>query len=258
MAIGVKNGWNDMPKPPQKYDWKLQLKKAQGKNIFNDKVAQIQHILKEEDMTGIIKKGYMKVLMNIPPSTLGYTKNECIVSWKSAAMTHVDLINIAKEDNKKYKKGAIEPPSRSSIAVGYKLVREEDNNKKRKFQTYIIPTDDCERNKAKYYELDKIENPTNKRFRPNTLWYPYYPWVAYARCVLTHQKGPSLPIGVADKILSYFEWRENSHQEQNLKHESPNNTSFWAPEPYCHPPIQQSRNDFMCINEPKTGWKSLW
>ena len=58
-------------------------------------------------MTKIINKGYMKVLMNIPPSTLGYTKNECIVSWKSTAMTYADLINIAEDDKKKSKRESL-------------------------------------------------------------------------------------------------------------------------------------------------------
>ena len=88
-----------------------------------------------------------------------------------------------------------------------------------------------------------VENPLNKQLRPNTLWFPYYPWVAYARGLLRHQKGLSLPVGVADKVLLFFEWRKGSHHKYNLKHEDNKSSSFWAPEPFCHPPLKKTRND---------------
>ena len=70
MTTGVKTGWDKMPKPPQKYNWASKLQKSQGKNIFKDKTAQIKHIFKGKNMTDIINKGYMKVLMNIPQAPL--------------------------------------------------------------------------------------------------------------------------------------------------------------------------------------------
>ena len=141
MTKEVKIGWDMNRKPPPKYDWKTKFEEAENKDIFKDKVAQINHIFNKEDKTNITKKGYMKVVINIPPSTLGYEADECIVSWKNRPMTQDELKRIAKKDNNKYKEGNIKAPSCTHIAVGYKLVKEEENNLKRKFKTYIMPTD---------------------------------------------------------------------------------------------------------------------
>ena len=82
------------------------------------------------------------MVMNIPPSTLGYKPNECIVSIQNIPMTKTDIENIAKRDQEEYTKGNMEAPSKLHIAVGYNLVQEEVENQDRKFKTYIVPTDD--------------------------------------------------------------------------------------------------------------------
>ena len=85
-------------KPPPRYDWKTKFEKTEDKDIFEDKVAQIKHIFNEEDKTNLTNKEYMKVVINIPPSTLGYEADECIVSWKNRLMTQDELKRISEKE----------------------------------------------------------------------------------------------------------------------------------------------------------------
>jgi len=77
MNTEVKKGWPivvDNSEP--KYDWNKALKKAQNKDILQDKLAQINHIFSASEKQQIINNDRMKLVMDIPPSTLGYEPNE--------------------------------------------------------------------------------------------------------------------------------------------------------------------------------------
>jgi len=196
-------------------------------------MAQINHIFNALEKQKIINKKRMELVMDIPPSTLGYKPNVWIASWENHPMTKDEIVKTVENSQEAYENGTQEAPSKLYIAVGYVLVHENVEHQNRKFKTYIAPTNNC---RSGGWDLIT----SNKQFCPNSFWFPYYPWVAYAREILTYERGPSLPFGVADHILSFFDW-QGGHKEQNLQHlpfeKHQKLSRSQPPEPYCHPPL---------------------
>ena len=126
MNTEVRKGWPivvDNSEP--KYYWNKALKKAQNKDILQDKLAQINHIFSALEKQHIMNRNRMKLVMDIPPSTLGYTPNDWIASWENNPMTKDEIEKISEESQEAYERGTLEAPSKIYIAVGYVLVQEE-------------------------------------------------------------------------------------------------------------------------------------
>ena len=79
-----------------------------------------------------------------------------------------------------------------------------------------------------------------KRFRPNPFWFPYYPWVAYAKLVLMKHPISPLPDNLAEEILSFFEWRNDFHQQQSKK--------FGFLKPFCNPPLNITKDTIQNVD----------
>ena len=73
-----------------------------------------------------------------------------------------------------------------------------------------MPVKECSMMTPEFKARFPWEHHNNKRFCPNPFWQPCYPWVAYAKSVLTKQNSFPIPDNVADEILSYFEWRKET------------------------------------------------
>ena len=92
----------------------------------------------------------MNILRNIPPSTLGYYKGECLVSINEPPMTEVEVESIAlknpKTANWVLACQPVKTRSTIPIAVGYILVEEYhkmEEEKGRPFKSYILPSHHC-------------------------------------------------------------------------------------------------------------------
>ena len=79
--MSLKTGWGHVHKTGlPAHNWKEIFEKNEGKDILNNKVAQLHAILSPTERKEIRKShNKMKLLMNTPPSTLGYNKEECII-----------------------------------------------------------------------------------------------------------------------------------------------------------------------------------
>ena len=119
----------------------------------------------------------MKLLINTPPSTLGYKKDECLISWKCPPMTEAELKKIASRDRFGDSEENMRTPNQVNKAVGYTLVQEERNNNKRKFNLYIVPTKECSTRTPDYRSngWNLVNGPANKRFCPNLFLVPLLP-----------------------------------------------------------------------------------
>ena len=63
-------------------------------NLIRDREAHLKHLFTEEELRQFTRDGKIHILRNIPPSTLGYYKGECLVSINEPPMQKVDLEEI--------------------------------------------------------------------------------------------------------------------------------------------------------------------
>ena len=259
--MSLKTGWGHVHQlGPPAPKWEEIFEKNKGKNILDNKVAQLHKIMSPAERKEIRKSPKkMSLLMNTPPSTLGYNRKECIILLQCSPMTKEEVDKIAKADRYGDSDENMQFPNQVNIAVGYVLVQEERSNNKRKFNSYIVPTRECS-TASPLYRLGQwnlvndgwnlINNPPTKRFRPNPFWYPYYPWVADCKQVLMNKPSFPLPEHLAEEILSYFEWRKNSHLDLRKKYKN----SFLKP--YSNPPLQVTKKLLKNISRSELyGWE---
>ena len=78
-------GWQHIYKSSlePKQNWEEIFEKNKDKNIFDSKISQINIILSPTEKQDVMQsKKERRLLMNTPPSTIGYNKNECLISKK--------------------------------------------------------------------------------------------------------------------------------------------------------------------------------
>ena len=82
----------------------------------------------------------MTMMINTPPSTIGYKKNKYIVAWQHKPLSKDEVIKIAEKDQFGDTSENMKTPSMVNIAVGYTLVKENRRIREGKFSSYIVPT----------------------------------------------------------------------------------------------------------------------
>ena len=118
--------------------------------ILNNREEHLKHLFTATELLRFQREGKMHILQNIPPSTLGYYKGECLVSINEPPMTKVELKAIAMRHPETANWGRACQPIKTRttfpIAVGYTLVKEHhelEAGKGRPFSTYILPSHHC-------------------------------------------------------------------------------------------------------------------
>ena len=133
---------------------------ASYEGYLRQKLDKIKHVFENEEVRRIKRNGKLPILLNIPPSTLGYFKGECLVSIDKSPMTRNELLNIANKENYFKDKKTLSNRDKGYIAMGHMLVEEEELDKNRPFKSYIVPIKQCSPSFSPYLSTYH-ENPTS-------------------------------------------------------------------------------------------------
>ena len=230
---------------------------------LRQKLDQINYVFENEEVCRIKRNGKLPILLNIPPSTLGYFKGECLVSIDQSPMTRSELLNLATKETYFEDKKTLSNKDKGYIAVGYMLVEEDELDRNRPFKSYIVPIKQCSPSFSPCSSTYHM-NPSRKgeqRFCPNPHWLPYFPWVIFAKRTLERHPKLPLPSTIAANILSYFKWGQD--WDEMMNQENQNDTQMFdenksvkrqkisevSYESFLHPPLRVPRDYIATIKD---------
>ena len=115
-------GWPTVVGPPSPvHKWEEILEKKKDKSVYEDKIIQLNTILDKEAMKKLMRLKStcieMRHMIDTPPSTLGYKKDECLIHWDTLPMKEDDLKAIASADLFGDTEENMKTPSQVNIAA---------------------------------------------------------------------------------------------------------------------------------------------